>query len=176
MKIVQLTPGAGGMYCGNCFRDNALVAEWRKMGHDALMVPLYLPMTLEEKSQSGDTPIFFSGINVYLEQKLRWFGKLPFWLRQPLASKSLLSLAAGHAAKTKAADVGDLALSMLQGEEGRQAAELDPLITWLREHHKPDIICLSNGLIAGLARRLKSELRSRIACMFQGEDTFLDAL
>ncbi len=26
MRIVQLTPGAGGMYCGNCLRDNALVA------------------------------------------------------------------------------------------------------------------------------------------------------
>jgi hypothetical protein len=39
-------PGAGGMYCGNCFRDNALVAALRRQGHDTLMVPLYLPMTL----------------------------------------------------------------------------------------------------------------------------------
>jgi hypothetical protein len=49
MNIVQLTPGAGKMYCGNCFRDNALVKELRRMGHDTLMMPLYLPLTLEDE-------------------------------------------------------------------------------------------------------------------------------
>ena len=53
MKIVQITPGAGAMYCGNCFRDNALVASLRRMGHTALMVPLYLPMTLDEANRAG---------------------------------------------------------------------------------------------------------------------------
>ena len=52
MNIVQITPGAGGMYCGNCFRDNALVAELRKLEHQVLMVPLYLPMTLDEDRKS----------------------------------------------------------------------------------------------------------------------------
>ena len=69
MNLVQITPGAGGMYCGNCFRDNALVAALRRRGHDVLMVPLYLPMTLDEENQSAGTPTFFGGINVYLEQK-----------------------------------------------------------------------------------------------------------
>ena len=40
MTIVQITPGAGGMYCGNCLRDNALVAALRQQGHAVLMVPL----------------------------------------------------------------------------------------------------------------------------------------
>ena len=39
------------------------------MGHEVTMVPLYLPLTLDETDQSAETPIFFSGINVYLEQK-----------------------------------------------------------------------------------------------------------
>ena len=52
------------MFCGNCFRDNALVAQFRKMGHDTLLVPLYLPMRLDEEDQSYGTPIFFGGINV----------------------------------------------------------------------------------------------------------------
>ena len=56
LKIIQLTPGAGGMYCGNCFRDNALVTEFRRSGHDALMVPLYLPLTLDEASHSTLPP------------------------------------------------------------------------------------------------------------------------
>src|SRR3954447_16113685 len=102
MRIVQITPGAGGMYCGNCFRDNALVAALRKLGHETLMVPLYLPLTLDEENQAADTPIFFSGVNVYLEQKFPSFRHAPQWLRTALASKQLLKLLGGFAGKTRA--------------------------------------------------------------------------
>ncbi|HUR44250.1 MAG TPA: hypothetical protein VMZ27_00145, partial [Candidatus Saccharimonadales bacterium] len=142
MRIVQITPGAGGMYCGNCFRDNALVAELRKGGHETLMVPLYLPMTLDEEDQSTGTPIFFGGISVYLEQKSALFRNMPGWVHNVLSSPKLLKWAAGKAAKTKAADVGELTLSMLQGEEGNQARELDEFIAWLKGQPKPDVICL----------------------------------
>src|SRR5213078_1773226 len=124
MNIVQITPGAGGMYCGNCFRDNALVAALRELGHQVLMVPLYLPMTLDEEDQSRGTPIFFSGINVYLEQKSAFFRHAPGWFHKMLASRGLLKWAAGKAAaKTRAEDLGELTLSMLRGEEGKQARE-----------------------------------------------------
>src|SRR5206468_13019727 len=73
MNIIQITPGAGGMYCGGCLRDNALVAALRQAGHHPLMVPLYLPLTLDEPDQSAGAPIFFSGINVYLDQKSALF-------------------------------------------------------------------------------------------------------
>src|SRR2546421_105838 len=98
MNIIQLTPGAGAMFCGNCFRDNALVAVLRKMGHEVTMVPLYLPLTLDEADQSSGTPIFFSGINVYLEQKSAFFRQAPDWIRNVLASRPLLRWAAGRAA------------------------------------------------------------------------------
>jgi glycosyltransferase involved in cell wall biosynthesis len=176
MNIVQITPGAGGMYCGNCFRDNALVAELRRLGHDTLMVPLYLPMTLDEEDSSAGTPIFFSGINVYLEQKSAFFRRAPAWLHRLLASPRLLKWAAGRAARTRAEEVGDLTLSMFRGEDGHQARELDELIGWLKQRPPPDIVCLSNALLAGLARRLKTELRVPVVCMLQGEDSFLDGL
>jgi glycosyltransferase involved in cell wall biosynthesis len=176
MNIVQITPGAGSMYCGNCFRDNALVAALRRMGHSVLMVPLYLPLTLDEEDQSHGVPIFFNGINVYLEQKSEWYRSAPQWLHKFFASAQLLKLAASRAAKTRASDLGDITLSMIRGEDGHQARELDELIAFLKTQPKPDIICLSNALLAGLARKLKSELRVPIACVLQGEDTFLDAL
>src|SRR5437588_2879280 len=117
------------MYCGACFRDNALVATLRKMGHQVLMVPLYLPLTLDEPDESAGTPIFFSGINVYLEQKSALFRHAPGWLHKVLASRGLLKWAAGKAAaKTRAEDLGALTLSMLGGQEGNQARELDELI------------------------------------------------
>jgi glycosyltransferase involved in cell wall biosynthesis len=176
MNLVQITPGAGAMFCGNCFRDNALVAEWRKQGHDALMVPLYLPLTLDEEDQTRGTPIFFNGVNVYLEQQSSWFRRAPAWVHRLSGSRALLKFAASRAARTRAADLGEITLSMLRGEEGNQARELDQLIAFLKTQPRPDIICLSNALLAGLARRLKSELRVPIACVLQGEDTFLDAL
>ena len=176
MTIIQITPGAGAMYCGNCLRDNALVAALRKMGHDVLMVPLYLPLTLDEEDQSAGTPIFFGGINVYLEQKSALFRDAPGWFRDLLASPALLKWASGKAARTRAADLGEITLSMLRGEEGNQRRALDELIAWLKTQSKPDIICLSNALLIGFVRRLKSELRVPVVCMLQGEDGFLDGL
>jgi glycosyltransferase involved in cell wall biosynthesis len=176
MNIVQITPGAGGMYCGNCFRDNALVSALRGMGHSTVMVPLYLPMTLDEPDQSAGTPIFFSGINVYLEQKSPFFRKTPGWLHDVLASPSLLKWAAGKAAKTRPADLGELTLSMLRGEEGNQAREVDELLLWLKSQARPEVVCLSNALLVGLVRKIKAELQVPVVCMLQGEDTFLDAL
>lgn len=176
MRIVQITPGAGGMYCGNCFRDNALVAEFRRQGHDVLMIPLYLPMTLEEENQSSGIPVFFGGINVYLEQKLPLLGKMPDWLHKQLASPSLLKWASGRAAKTRAADLGELTFSMLKGEEGRQVREINELVAYLQKHDRPDVIVLSNALLVGMARKLKRDLNVPVVCTLQGEDSFLDSL
>ena len=164
------------MYCGNCFRDNALVAELRKLGHQVLMLPLYLPLTLDEEDQSAGTPIFFSGINVYLGQKSSLFRNAPGWLRNVLASPTLLKWASGRAGSTRAADLGEIAISMLRGEEGNQARELDELIAWLKTQPAPDVICLSNALLIGLTRELKSKLNAPVICTLQGEDGFLDAL
>src|SRR5689334_19062068 len=176
MNIVQITPGAGGMYCGGCFRDNALVAALRRAGHDTLMVPLYLPLTLDEPDQSAATPIFFSGINVYLEQKSALFRRLPAWMLKPFTARSVLKWVGGRAARTRAEDLGDLTVSMIRGEDGHQARELAQLIAWLDEHARPEVICLSNVLLIGMARELKRRLKARIVCLLSGEDTFLDSL
>ncbi|MHC1763282.1 MAG: glycosyltransferase family 4 protein [Verrucomicrobiia bacterium] len=176
MKIVQITPGAGGMFCGGCFRDNALVAAWRKLGHEAVMLPLYLPMSLDEEDQSRGAPIFLGGVNVYLQQKSPWFSRMPGWARRILDSPRILKLAAGSAAKTRAADVGALTVSMLRGEEGRQAREIEALADWLDGHFKPDAICLSNALLLGLARPLKRAVNAPVVCLLAGEDSFLDGL
>jgi glycosyltransferase involved in cell wall biosynthesis len=66
---------------------------------------------------------------------------------------------------------------MLRGEEGRQSKELDKLLAWLSaDEHRPDIVCLSNVLLAGLVRTIKTRLRVPIVCTLQGEDSFLDGL
>lgn len=176
MNIVQVTPGAGAMYCGNCLRDNALVGAWRRLGHQVLMVPLYLPLTLDEPDQSTGTPLFFGGLNVYLEEKSAWFRSAPDWLHRALRFPPLLKWTANKAGGTNPADLGPVTVSMLRGEQGNQARELDQLIAFLKAQPRPDVLCLSNALLLGMARRLKAELRTRLVCNLQGEDTFLDAL
>lgn len=164
------------MYCGNCFRDNMLVAALRRRGHSTLMVPLYLPLTLEEEDRSAGTPVFFGGVNVYLQQKSALFRSAPRWLHDLLASERLLRWTSQFASRTRPQDVGELTVSMLRGEAGNQTRELDELIAWLRTQPRPDVICLSNCLLIGLARRLKADLGVAVVCMLQGEDSFLDAL
>lgn len=176
MNLIQITPGAGGMYCGNCFRDNALVSALRRQGHETVMVPLYLPMTLDESSTTGQTPTFFGGINVYLSQVSSLYRRAPAVLRNLLDSPRLLKWAAGKAAKTRAEDVGELTFSMLQGENGNQARELEEMIGWLETLPRPDAVYLSNALLVGFARQLGSRLKTRVICFLQSEETFLDSI
>jgi len=66
---------------------------------------------------------------------------------------------------------------MLQGEEGRQIKELNRLVDWLGMHdNKPDVVCLSNILLIGLARCIKQRLGVPVVCLLQDEDGFLDGL
>ncbi len=175
MKIVLLTPGTGSYYCGVCMRDNALAKEVIRQGHDAAMLPMYLPLTLDEKSANPDTPVFFGGINVYLQQRFAIFRKSPRWLDNLLNYRGFLRLAAGRSGMTDGAELGAITLSMLRGEEGNQAKEVEQLIQWLRAH-RPDSVWLSTALLVGLARRIITELQIPVLCSLQGEDVFLDDL
>ena len=176
MNILQITPGAGGMYCGACFRDNALVGAFRRQGHSSTLIPLYLPMTLDEPDQTRGTPIFFGGINVYLEEKSAWFRRMPRSWTRWLDAPWLLKATGRFASQTRPEQVGDLTVSMLKGEEGNQARELNQLIDWLKGQDRPDIINLSNILLLGLVRRLREALGVPVVVTMQGEDFFLDAL
>src|SRR5947207_14391552 len=116
MRIVQLTAGTGSFYCGTCLRDNALVTELRRQGHEALLVPLYLPLALDEPPATPETPLFYGGVNVYLQQQSSLFRKTPRWMDRLLDSPGILQAAARRAGMTRAADLGELTLSVLRGE------------------------------------------------------------
>ncbi len=176
MRLLQLTPGTGNFHCGSCLHDNALVRALRARGHDALMVPLYLPFVAEETAVAPDTPIFLGGLSVYLAQKFPRLRRVPGWLNRVFSSPVLLRQLAHFAGLTSARDLGESTLSMLRGEDGRQAGELDRLIEWLRPLPPPDVICLSNSLLVGMATQLKKEFRCPVVCTLQGEASFLDDL
>jgi glycosyltransferase involved in cell wall biosynthesis len=156
-------------------RDNALVAALARLGHDARTIPLYLPMTLDEESTAEDVPVFYGGINVYLQQKLPLFRRTPRWMDSLFDSAAMLKMAAGRSGSTDASTLGDLTISMLRGEEGFQVKELERLTNWLKYHGKPDVVCLSNALLMGMAREIRRCTDAPVICTLQGEDYFLDS-
>lgn len=178
MRIIQITPSAGdSFYCENCLRDAALARAIIKLGHEGLTVPLYLPLSSEQSSSTRISPIFFGGLNVYLQQKISLFRRTPRWLDRTFDSPRLLRWIGRMAGMTSAKDLGETTISMLRGEKGRQIKELHRLVDWLDTHeNRPDIICLSNILLIGLARAIKQRLGVPVACMLQDEDEFLDGL
>jgi glycosyltransferase involved in cell wall biosynthesis len=178
MKIAQLTPGSGdNFYCENCLRDAALVRTMRELGHDVLMIPMYLPLQADKSERISNAPIFFGGINVYLQQKLPVFRKTPRWIDKLFDRPRLLEWVGKMAGMTSAKDLGQTTISMLRGEDGRQVKELDRLVGWLQQpENKPDVVCLSNALLAGLVKSIKARLGVPVVCLLQDEDGFLDGL
>ncbi len=176
MRLLFLTPGTGSYYCGVCMRDNALAKQLCAMGHDALLLPLYLPLTLDEAPVSPGAPVFFGGLNVYLQQKLPWFRNAPRWMDRWLDHPAILKWLGRFSGMTQGSDTGQITFSMLQGEAGAQGRELDKLIEWILQGERPDAIWLSTGLLAGVARRIRRETGVPVYASLQGEDSFLDGL
>ena len=176
MRVAHLTAGTGDFHCGACVRDHALVKALNQLGHDVSLVPLYLPFVSEEPDEHAERPVLLGAINVYLGFVSNFFRRRRRFLGPLLDSPALLRFASKRVGMTSAAKLGGMTFAMLQGDAGPQAAELERLIDYLGKTDKPDVVCLSNGLLMGVAGRVKAALNVPIVCSFQGEDTFLDAL
>ncbi len=167
------------MYCGGCLHDSVLVATLNKLGHDAIILPLYLPLKLDDSiydNSKNNFPLFFNGINVYLDQKLALFRMLPSSVRKLFSIKPLIKIASGLSSATDAQSVYDIAVSMLKGEEGKQRRELEELVDWLEHNFKPDIVCISNSLLMGVAKTIRERLKCPVICQFQGEDVYINSM
>src|SRR6266536_1446266 len=127
MKILSITAGAAGMYCGSCLRDNALAAELIARGHDITLLPIYTPTRTDEPNVSQEK-VFFGGISVYLEQYVPFFRKSPRWLDRLWDSQAMLQLASRRSISTSPRMLGELTVSMLKGEAGFQHKEIAKLI------------------------------------------------
>ena len=175
MKIAYIAAGAAGMYCGACIHDNTLAAALSQLGQDVPLIPTYTPTRTDEPNVSLPR-VFFGGINVYLQQKFALFRHTPWWIDRLFDSPLLLQLASRLATRTEPALLGDLTVSMLQGEAGNQRKELRKLVAWLKSDVRPHIVCLTNPLLSGMARELKRELAVPIICGLPGEAAFVEEL
>ena len=175
MKILSITAGAAGMYCGSCFRDNALAAELIARGHDVQLIPVYTPTRTDEPNVSSHR-VLFGGISVYLQQNLPLFRRLPRMLDRVWDMPAVISAFANRSVTTDPALLGSLTLSMLQGTRGVLRREFDKLIEWTRGEPAPDVINLPNSLLIAMAAPLRAAFGRPICCTLQGEELFLAGL
>lgn len=172
MKILSITAGAAGMYCGSCSRDNALAVELLKRGHDVTLLPLYTPTNPDEANVSRNR-VLFGGINIYLQQHVPFFRSTPKFLDRLLDWPGLIRSVASRSISTDPKLLGDMTVSMLEGEQGVLRKEFDKLREWLADEPVPDVVNLSNSLLISLARPLRDALKRPLCCTLQGEDLFI---
>ena len=175
MKIAYLAAGAAGRFCGTCLHDNTLATAVTKLGAEILLIPTYTPLRTDEESVS-ESRIFFGGVNVYLQQKSALFRHTPWFLDSLLDSPRLLDWLSRRSAGMEVAKLGDLTVSTLAGQQGRQRKELTKLLRWLKRDVQPDIVQLSNALMVGMVRPIRDELNVPVICNLSGEDIFVEQL
>lgn len=177
MKIAYITPGHGlQFYCQNCYRDTALLDSLAALGHDMVKVPMYLSSGLETRTDVAVTPVFYGAVNIYLKEKIPFYRSAPDWMERLFDSPALLNLAAKKSGSTRPAGLEEMTLSMLEGEKGHQASDLDHLVRHLRNDVAPDVVHLSNALLLGLAPRLKNDLGAGVVCSLQDENEWVDLM
>jgi glycosyltransferase involved in cell wall biosynthesis len=175
MKIVYLAAGAGGMYCGSCLHGNTLAAALQAAGQECTLAPMYAPLRTDEPSVSIDR-VTFGGINVYLQQHSAVFRHTPWFLDRLLDQPGLLRLATGHSASVRPEQLGELTVSMLEGQQGHQRKELAKLVQWLERDARPDVVHINNALLLGVVHEIGQRLGVPVVCSLSGEDTFLEKL
>jgi len=173
-KMIYLTAGAAGMFCGSCLHDNALTRALIRDGWDIQLVPTYTPIRTDEMDISVDH-VLFGGLNVYLQQKIPLFRYLPAVLDHFLDSPRLIRRLTANAIDTDAKLLGGMALSMLKGTHGNQRKEVRRMSRWLK-NEKPDLLLLTNLLIGGCVSQLKRDLEVPVLVTLQGDNVFLDSL
>jgi glycosyltransferase involved in cell wall biosynthesis len=175
LRIVYLTAGAAGMYCGSCMHDNTLAAALTRLGVDVELIPVYTPIRTDEENVSVDR-VFFGGVNVYLQQRFPLFRYLPTLFDRVLDRPWLLRRLTGRSMAVDPRFLGALTVSMLWGERGHQRKETHRFCRYLKSLPRPNLMVLTNVLIGGCIPEIKRALEVPVLVTLQGDDVFLDYL
>jgi glycosyltransferase involved in cell wall biosynthesis len=163
------------MYCGSCLRDNALAIELMARRHDVTLIPVYTP-TLTDDTNVSRPDVLFGGISVYLQQHSSVFRKLPRFLDRLWDSPRMIGLFAGRGISPDARFLGEMTISMLQGESGVLRKEFEKLVDWTKDEPVPDVVNLPNSLLIAMAAPIKRALGRPVCITLQGEELFIDSL
>jgi glycosyltransferase involved in cell wall biosynthesis len=154
---------------------NTLAAALRKAGADVILAPVYTPLRTDEENVSIHR-LAMGGINVYLDESLPFWRRMPALLRRLLDRPWLVSWVARRGGSTRPEQLGRLAVAMFRGEDGPLKNDVQQLIDWLQAEVRPDIVHLSNVMLVGLAGPLRERLGVPVVATLSGEDSFLEKL
>ena len=175
MHLAIITAGGAGMFCGSCMHDNTWARALHDAGVEVSLIPLYTPIRVDEENQTS-SPVFFGGINTYLNDRSKIWRHIPRFLTRWLDSPSIIQRATQNAAVgNDAAELGSMTVSMLAGERGPHRVAGEELADSVARLN-PDLVCFSNSLLSGSLRTLRRRYSGRIFCVLQGDDVFLDGL
>lgn len=163
------------MFCGSCMQDNTLARALRMAGDDAVLVPTYTPIRVDEENVSTDK-VFLGGVNVYLDSTLPGWKRLPGWMTHWLNRPAIISWLTKFGASTDASKLGSLTLDMLKGNHGPQQREVREFVDFLCNDLQPDLIIFSNALLSGVLSELRPRYAGKLICLLQGDDVFLEEL
>jgi len=163
------------MYCGSCARDNALARELLARGHDVTLIPVYTPTRTDEPNVS-QSRVLFGGISVYLQQYVGLFRKTPRLLDRVWDAPKVINTFAGRMVSNDPKMLGELTISMLQGEAGVLRREFEKLLEWIHAEPLPEVINLPNSLLIALAQPLRRDVKRPVVCTLQGEELYIDGL
>ena len=175
MRILSVTAGAAGMYCGSCLRDNALATALIARGHDVTLQPVYTPTLVDEPNVSA-SKVLMGGISIYLQQHASLFRRTPRFLDRLWDSPRVISRFARGGGSTDARLLGEMTISTLEGPRGVLKKEFDKLVDWIRSEPLPDVINLPNSLLIAMAAPLREAVGRPVFCTLQGEELFLNGL
>ncbi|MFO0426821.1 MAG: hexosyltransferase, partial [Planctomyces sp.] len=175
MKVTIITAGGAGMFCGSCMQDNTLVRSLRLAGADAVLLPTYTPIRVDEENQSSDR-VFLGGLNVYLDSAIPGWSRLPSFLKRWLDHPAVIRQLSRFSGSTDASKLGPLTIDMLKGIHGPQRNSITELIDYLATPGQADIIVFSNALISGIIPELRRRFHGTLITILQGDDVFLDDL
>ena len=174
MHLAIITAGGAGMFCGSCMHDNTWARALHQAGTEVSLIPLYTPIRVDEEDQTS-SPLFFGGINTYLNDHVSFWRRLPRFLTHWLDSPWLIQLATRRGVSNDAAELGSMTATMLLGESGPHRQAVNELAEFVH-HLKPDVVCFSNSLLVGSLRTLRQRYAGKVYCVLQGDDVFLDGL
>ncbi len=164
------------MYCGSCARDNALARELLERGHDVTLIPVYTPTTHgRTECQPASVSCLAVSASIFSTTS-RLFRIMPRFVDRFWDAPKVIGAFAGRMVSNDPKMLGELTLSMLEGESGVLRREFEKLLEWIRAEPLPDIINLPNSLLISLARPLRREVKRPVVCTLQGEELFIEGL
>jgi len=176
MRVVHLAAGAGAMYCGACARDALMARGLLQRGHDVTVVPLYTPLRLEHEGDLPLSSVYLGGINAYLQHRFAGYRRLPRSWTRWIDHPALLRLAARFAVSTNPRDLGSMTVAVLRGVQGPLREEFERLLAFIEGYAQPEVVSVTNSLLAAAAPLVRDRLGIPVVCSLQGEDTFLQGL